>query len=71
MTNPTGRRGSVFGTWTINDDGLVCRDVTLRFYESSQLKDCSPLYKLGDRYYAPAATPAEPSTKLLLRTIKR
>ena len=71
VINPTGRRGSVFGTWTIDDAGLLCRDATLRFYESSQLKDCSPLYKLGDQFYAPAATPAEPSTKLLLRSIKR
>lgn len=71
VTNATGRRGSVFGTWSVNDAGLACRDITLRFYESSQVKDCFPIYKLGDQFYVPVSASTDPSTGLLKRTIKR
>jgi hypothetical protein len=71
ITNATGRRGSIFGTWLVDDTGKVCRDVTIRFYESTQLKDCFPVYSLGDQVYFPATASSDPSAKILKRTIKR
>src|ERR1700730_271354 len=39
IINATGRRGSIFGSWMVDDTGKVCRDITMRFYESTQIKD--------------------------------
>jgi hypothetical protein len=69
LTNATGRRGAVFGTWTANDSGKFCRDITIRFYESSQIKDCYRIYRLGDQYYVPATASDERSVSVLKRTI--
>src|ERR1700736_4539975 len=40
IINAARRRGSIFGTWRVDDAGKVCRDITMRFYESTQIKDC-------------------------------
>ena len=70
LTGPTGTRGSVNGTWRVDDGGNVCRDIELRFRETRQIKDCFPVYRIGDQIYFPAAVPADASTGLLKRTIK-
>jgi hypothetical protein len=73
VTTTTGRRGSgsVFGTWRVDDSGKVCRDVTVRIYESAQFKDCFPVYRLADQIYFPAPASPDGSVRLLKRTIKR
>jgi hypothetical protein len=70
LTNTTGTRGSLNGTWRVDDGGIVCRDFELRFRETRQIKDCFPVYRMGDQIYFPAAAPADASTGLLKRTIK-
>jgi hypothetical protein len=73
ITTPALRRGSgsVFGTWRVDDSGRVCRDVTIRIYESAQFKDCFPVFRLADQIYFPASDASNPSARLLKRTIKR
>jgi hypothetical protein len=71
IVNAVGRRGSIFGTWMVDDTGKVCRDITIRFYESAQVKDCFPIYRLADQIYFPATSSADPSARVLKRTIKR
>jgi hypothetical protein len=71
LTGPTGTRGSIFGTWRVDDAGNVCRDIELRFRETGQFKDCFPVYRLGDQIYFPATASADPSTAVLKRMIKR
>jgi hypothetical protein len=71
VVNATGRRGSVFGTWTADDSGKLCRDVTIKFYESSQVKGCFRIYRIGDQYYVPATESEERGVAVLKRTITR
>jgi hypothetical protein len=74
VTTTTGRRGSgsVFGTWRVDDTGKVCRDITVRVYESAQFKDCFAVYRLADQIYFPATASSDPSSvHLLKRTITR
>jgi hypothetical protein len=70
IINATGRRGSIFGTWRLDDAGKVCRDITMRFYESTQIKDCFVVYGLGDQIYFPATASTDPSAGVLKRTVK-
>jgi hypothetical protein len=72
VTNAASRRGSgsVFGTWTVNDTGKVCQDITVRYYESSQFKNCFPVYGVADQIYVPATGATDPSARILKRTIK-
>jgi hypothetical protein len=70
IINATGRRGSIFGTWRVDDAGKVCRDITMRFYESTQIKDCFVVYGLGDQLYFPATASSDPSAGVLKRTVK-
>jgi hypothetical protein len=55
----------------VDDSGKVCRDVTIRIYETAQLKDCFPVFRLADQIYFPATAASDPSARLLKRTIKR
>lgn len=72
MTNATGRRGSIYGTWKVDNEGKICRELTIKFYESSQVKDCFPVFRLGDQIYFPASyTSLNPSVAIVKRTIKR
>jgi hypothetical protein len=72
MTNATGRRGSIYGTWKVDDEGKICRELTIKFYESSQVKDCFPVFRLGDQIYFPGPyTTIGPSVAIVKRTIKR
>jgi hypothetical protein len=70
MTNATGRRGSIVGSWMVNDTGNVCRDIELRFRETTQIKDCFPVFRLGDQIYFPATASADPSAAVLKRSVK-
>jgi hypothetical protein len=70
LTN-AGRRGAIFGTWSIDEAGRLCRDIEIRFYESSRFKDCLPVYRLGDEIYLPAGASADPSVRVLKRTVTR
>jgi hypothetical protein len=71
MTNPTGTRGGIVGTWTVDDTGQLCRDIELRFRESRQIKDCFPVFRLGEQIYFPATSSSEPSVAILKRTVTR
>lgn len=71
MTNATGSRGAIFGTWMVDDAGKVCRDIEIRFRPSTQVKDCFPVYRLADQIYVPATLSSAPSVPLLKRTVKR
>lgn len=71
MTNAPGSRGAIFGTWTVDDTGKVCRDIEIRFRPSTQVKDCFPVYRLAEQIYFPAAGSPGPSTALMKRTVKR
>jgi hypothetical protein len=52
--------------------GSICRDLTIKFYESSQVIDCFPVFRLGDQIYFPANyTSLNPSLAIVKRTIKR
>ena len=70
IINAAARRGSIFGTWRVDDAGKVCRDITMRFYESTQIKDCFVVYGLGDQIYFPATASTDPSAGVLKRTVK-
>jgi hypothetical protein len=73
VVNATGRRGSIFGTWAVDESGKICRDYQAKFYETTQVKDCFVVYRLGDQYYFPG--PPAPgdgrATVVLKRTFKR
>jgi len=70
VTNQTGRRGSVFGTWTVDDNGKICRDVAIKYYESTQVKDCFIFYRLGDKLFVGGGG-GDRSGRLLPRTVKK
>lgn len=71
--NATGRRGSIFGTWAVDESGRICRDYEVKFYESTKVKDCFSVYRLGEQYFFPGGKPAGDvrDTILLKRTFKR
>jgi hypothetical protein len=71
VINATGRRGAIFGTWKVDDNGQVCRDMSVKFYETTQVKDCFPMFRLGDQVYFPVSMPANPSVAVVKRTIKK
>jgi hypothetical protein len=71
LINATGRRGAIVGTWKVDDTGQVCRDLSIRFYETTQVKDCFPMFRLGDQVYFPVSTPVNPSVAILKRTVKK
>lgn len=64
-------RGSVFGTWSIDDAGRFCRDIEVRFHESAKVKDCVPVYRLGDQIYVAASDSTDPSVRALKRAVTR
>jgi hypothetical protein len=70
MTNAAGRRGSIVGSWMVDESGRVCRDIELRFRETTQIKDCFPVYGLGDQIYFPATASSDASAGILKRTVK-
>ena len=70
VTNQTGRRGSILGTWTVDDNGKICRDVAIKYYESAQVKDCSIFYRLGDKLFVGGGGGGR-SGAILLRTVKK
>jgi hypothetical protein len=70
MVNATGRRGSIVGTWKVQDSGEVCRDFEMRFRENTQVKDCFPIYRLGDAIYFPAKAGPDAAVPVQKRTVK-
>ena len=72
ITNAFGRRGGILGTWSIVDAGNLCRDFETRFGDTTtHIKDCFPVYRLGDQIYFPATASSDPSVRILKRTVTR
>jgi hypothetical protein len=71
ITGANGQGGGIVGTWSVDDTGKFCRDIELRFRESGQVKDCFPIYRLGDQIDVPATASSDPSAAILKRTVKR
>jgi len=71
IINATGSRGGIFGTWKVDDTGQVCRNLSIRFYQTTQVEDCFPMFRPGDQIYFPVSTPVNPSVAILKRTVKR
>jgi hypothetical protein len=65
-----GRRGSILGTWIVEDSGKICWDVAIKYYESTQVKDCFIFYRLGGKLFVGGGGGGR-SGRLLPRTVKK
>ncbi|MBL8446138.1 MAG: hypothetical protein JNJ44_01855 [Zoogloeaceae bacterium] len=68
VRSATGRNGSVFGKWQINEDGQFCREITVSIGMTNNTdSDCRYMFKLGNRYYS--AESLDRSSSVLVRKI--
>ena len=66
-----GRGGPVWGTWTVDENGKVCRDVKITILDSRQVQNCAFFFRLSHDYYATRHGSSDRTEQVLKRTIKR
>jgi hypothetical protein len=68
IQEPQGGNGGMFGTWTVDDSGLLCAQYTITM-GNQQGKSCVLFFRQADQYYV--AFTDDRGARLLKRTIKK
>lgn len=75
VTNPGAMNAyiqtqGIHGTWSVDDSGRLCWDVTVEGYGSQHGGDCAFVYRIGDQHYFALPRNEGLSFLVLKRTIK-
>jgi hypothetical protein len=65
-----GKGRGRFGTWTVDDSGMYCTEITVTGAITQSDKSCGYLFKLGDQYFI-AVGSDDRGARVLARTIKK
>jgi hypothetical protein len=65
-----GKGRGRFGTWTVDDSGMYCTEITIAGAITQPDKSCGYLFKLGDQYFV-AVGSDDRGARVLPRTIKK
>jgi len=65
-----GKGRGRFGTWTVDDSGMYCTDITITVAITQPDKSCGYLFKLRDQYFF-AIGSDDRGARVLPRTIKK